>query len=1085
MKLLKKRFLMLFIALSAQIFYAQEITISGKITDDSNLPLPGVNVLVRGTNSGTQSDFDGLYTIEASQGDVLIFSYVGFSSKEVTIGVSNSINVQLTASASELEEVIVTAQGIKRDKKALGYAVSTVKSEDLEQKADTDIGKILRGKASGVRITGTGGVSGSGANIIIRGISSITGGNQPLFVVDGVPFDGSAGGANQDASNQNSSANFQSGNVSSRFADLDPNNIESVSILKGLSATALYGGQGKNGVILITTKTGSGARKKFEVTVNQSLFFNDIVLPDYQNTWGNGFQNVYGAFFSNWGARFDSQETIPNAFRVMLNRNFDLEPSQLFPNRTDLDAENVEYRPYDSQKDFFRTGTVATTSINASGALGDKGSINASYAYTDDQGFIPNNFLRRNNISLGGNYKFDNKLSVSGKFSYARTEIQSPFTDASTGSDVTIADNGSGGIASVWNILYLPRSVDINDPFQHPVTGESLWYRGGNDRMNPRWALDNTRDTNSTDRLFANFNVAYPLTEWLDVRYRVGLDNQNVRATRSINRGGNDGIHPLGYLQISNERFTIWDHSILLGIDKELSESFSLQGTLGSTLQSRIGSRDGIEGRDQIIFGLQNLSNYRTTSGIIEGTLFPGNTAPYQRETEENNVSLYATATLGFKDYLYFNASARNEWTSTLEPSNRSQFSPGVSLSFVPSSAIEGLKSENGINFLKLRVGYGTSPGFPSPYATRNVLALTPNSFQPLNGAGVTTTSIDDFLANPDLKPELTKEFEGGIEARFFKNKIGLEATFYRRDTEDLIISRPLGPETGFTSTFTNIGNVINEGVEITYDIKAIQTENFKWNLSGSYTTNFSEVEGLDDGEQILYGGISPQEPRNAAINGRQLGVIVGGRFERDENGNILVNENGYWKQDPENGVIGDPNPNWFTTINNSFTWKNLSLNMQWEYQHGGDILASTVGALIGRGLVEDTDFDRTQSIVLPGIREATGQPNDIQITATEAYFNNIGFGIDEAIIYDATHVRLREASLTYNFAKKWLEKTPFGSLSLSLVGQNLFVYAFNIPSSINYDPELNSLGVGNSQGFDYLTSWNSRRYGMSVKLTF
>ncbi len=1080
MKSRTKQILMLLLALVVQMSFAQENTITGKVTDDQGSPLPGVNIVVKNTNNGTQSDFDGLYSISASSGAVLVFSYLGFSDKEVTLGSSSTIDVQLVASTAELEEVIVTAQGIRREKKALGYAVSTVKSEDLEQKADTDIGKILRGKASGVRITGTGGVSGSGANIIIRGISSITGGNQPLFVVDGVPFDGSSGGTNQN-NRESSSGGFQSGNVSSRFADLDPNNIESVSILKGLSATALYGGQGRNGVILITTKSGANTNKKFEITVNQSVFFNDIVLPDYQDTWGNGFQNVYGAFFSNWGARFDSQETIPNAFRTSIINNFDgIEPSVLFPNRPELDAENVVYRPFDSQKAFFKTGVISTTSINASGAIGDKGSVNASYAHTNDEGFIPGNSLIRNNLSFGGTYKFDNKFTVSGKFNYARTNIQSPFTDASTGSDVALSAAGTGGIQSIWNILYLPRSVDINDPFQHPITGESLWYRGGNDRTNPRWTLNNTRDSNSTDRLFSNFNVSYDLKDWLKLTYRVGLDNQNVRAQRAINKGAKDGIHPTGYLQVTNSRFTIWDHSLLAGIDKQLSEDFSLQATLGSTFQSRIGTTDGIEGRDQIIFGLQNIGNYANASGIIEGTLFPLNTVSYQSYSEENNIAAYASATLGYKDFLYLNGSARNEWTSTLEVANRSQFSPGVSASFIPTSAFKGIKSQNGLNFLKLRLGYGTSPGFPAPYNTRNVLSLVPNAF----AGNITTTSINNFLANPDLRPELSKEFEAGIDARLFNNRLGFEVTYYNRDTEDQIIARPLAPETGFTSTFTNVGNVINEGIEITYNITPVKTENFNWTISGSYTNNQSEVKGLDEGEQILYGGIFAT-PANAAINGEQLGVIVGTRVLRDDDGNFLIDENGEWIQDPTNGVIGDPNPTWFMTLNNSIKWKNLSFNMQWEYQQGGDIYATTVGALIGRGLVEDTDFDRTQGIILPGIRQSTGQPNDIQITSTEAYFNNIGFGLDEQLIYDASHIRLREASLSYSLSSKWLENTPFGSVSLTLAGQNLFVKAFNVPSSVNYDPELNSLGVGNSQGFDYLTSWNSRRYGMSVKLTF
>ncbi len=1071
---------MLLLAFVVHLSYAQEKTISGNVTDSNGLPLPGVNIVVAGSTTGSQTDFDGNYSIIADKGAVISFSYIGFAEEEVTVGENNTINVQLTEETAELEEIIVTAQGIRREKKALGYAVSTIKSNDLEQKADADIGKILRGKAAGVRITGTGGVSGSGSNIIIRGVSSITGGNQPLFVVDGVPFDGSSGGANAE---DGSSGSFQSGNASSRFADIDPSNIESINILKGLSATALYGGEGRNGVILITTKSGKGVKKKFEFSVSQSLFFNKIILPDYQNTWGNGFQNEYGAFFSNWGAKFDSQETIPNAFRTMLLNNFGVEPSTLFPNRSDLDTPNLTYKPHDSQKDFFRTGLISTTSINASGSLSDKGSINASFSHTDDEGFIPNNSLNRNNISFGGNYKFENKFTLSGKLNYAKTNISSPFTDASNGSDVASSTSGTGGIASIWNILYLPRSIDINDPYQHPVTGESLWYRGGNDRMNPRWVLENTKDSNITDRIFGNFNISYDLKDWIKIIYRAGLDNQNQRSVRSINKGSNQGIHPNGYLQISTEKFTIWDHSIMTNINKKLSEDFILEANLGTNLQNKINFRDGVEGRDQIIFGLQNLNNYKNSSAIIEGTLFPNNTTSYQNYSEENNMALYSSVTLGYKDFVYLNGSVRNEWTSTLEPENRSQFSPGVSISFIPTSAFSQIKSQNGINFLKLRLGYGTAPGFPRPYNTRNVLSLTPNAFQNTSG-GLTTTSISRFLANPDLKPELSKEYEAGIETKIFNNQFGFEVTVYNRETENQIIKRPLAPETGFSETFTNVASIENKGIEVTYDFTPIKTDELKWDISGSYTINESKVKGLDEGEQIYIGGLF-STPGNFAKNGKPSGIIIGTQILRDINGNKLIDENGYYIQNPENGIIGDPNPKWNLTLNNGLKWKNLTFNMQWEYQQGGDIYSSTVGALIGRGLVEDTDFDRTQSIILPGIRQSTGKKNDIQLTATEAYFNAIGFGVDELRIYDATHVRLREASLSYSLSPKWIKNTPFGSVILTLAGQNLFVKAFNIPSSINYDPELNSLGVGNSQGFDYLTSWNSKRYGMSVKLTF
>ena len=1081
MKTKFKVILTLFLGLLMQISFAQSKTITGVVSDNVGVPLPSATVLVKGTSNGVTTDFDGNYTITANLGDTLVFSYVGFVSQEIVVSDSNTISVSLEEDASVLDEVIITAQGIKKEKKALGYAVSTVTSEELEQKPDTDIGRILRGKASGVRITGTGGVSGSGSNIIIRGFSSITGGNQPLFVVDGVLLDGSTGGSNQSAS----SAAFQSGNVRSGFADIDPNNIESISILKGLSATALYGGQGRNGVILITTKSGGEANKKMEISITQSVIANEIILPDYQNTWGNGFQNSYGAFFSNWGSRFDSQATIDNAFRTMTLNNFGVEPSVLFPGRTDLDSPTVEYKPYDSQDAFFRTGFISSTSINASGALADKGNFSATYSHVDDESFIPGNSLTRNNFALAASYKFDNKFSINGRINIAKTDITSPFTDASTGSDVAISTAGTGGIASIWNILYLPRSVDINgSPYQHPTTGESLWYRGGNDRMNPLWVVDNTRDLSRTNRAFGNFITSYEATDWLSLSYRGGFDITNTIAERSINKGANDGIHPTGYLQTTSSRLSIWDHSVLANIDTQLTEDISLQATLGANSQRQELFTDGSESRDQIIFGLQNHINYQNSSTIIEGTLFADNNVTYQSQNERNITALYAASTFSYKNYLYLNASIRNDWASNLEPEFRSQFSPGISASFIPTAAFSEIKSDKGLNYLKVRAGYGTAPGFPSAnYITRNFVSLNPNIVDTGNG-GTIASSIPNALPNPLLRPELSKEFEFGFDARFLENKVGVEFTYYNRDTKDQIIQRPLAPETGYTSQFTNIGNVVNEGIELVVDVTPIRTEDWNWKVSGSFSRNVSEVKGLDDGEQILYGGIF-STPQNAAINGEQLGVIVGTRVLRDAEGNRLVDENGYWIQDPTNGVIGDPNPEWFSTINNSLSWKNLTFNMQWEFQKGGDIYATTVGALMGRGLVEDTDFDRTQGVVLPGIRQSTGQTNDIQLTATEAYFNNIGFGTDELLIYDATHLRLREVSLSYNMPKKWLEKTPFGSVSLTFSGQNLFVKAFNVPSSINYDPELNSLGVGNSQGFDYLTSWNSRRYGASVKLTF
>ncbi|MDC6366698.1 MULTISPECIES: SusC/RagA family TonB-linked outer membrane protein [Flavobacteriaceae] len=1075
---------MVFVLLLSGQMFGQEKSITGTVTDSENVPLPGVNIVVEGTSNGTQTDFDGNYTIGASEGNTLLFTYIGQKDVRLVVGTDRVINVQMEEDAQALEEVVVTAQGVKQEKKALGYSVASVSSDEIESRADTDIGKILRGKAAGVRITGTGGVSGSGSNIIIRGASSITGNNQPLFVVDGIPFDASSNVANQGTATGNTSGAFQSGNVASRFADLDPNNIESVSILKGLSATAIYGSAGRNGVILITTKSGAGgSNKKFEVTINQSFFFNNIVLPKYQNTWGNGFQNVYGAFFSNWGARFDSQATIDNGFRTSILNNFGVEPSALFPGRTDLDNPNVVYRPYDSQRAFFKTGSINTTSINASGSF-EKGNFGVSFANTEDDGFIPNNRLIRNNLSVGGSYKFDNKLQVTAKLNYARTDIKSPFTDASTGSDVTSSTAGTGGIASVWNILYLPRSVDITQPFQHPITGESIWYRAGNDRTNPAWVLENTKDANNTHRVFGNFNLNYQATDWLNLTWRTTIDNSTTNTERSINKGSNDGLHPNGYLQTTAQRNTIWDHTLFAAVDKTLSKKLSLVSTIGATTRRIEFERSGNESRDQIVFGLQNHGNYVNHSPILEGTVFPSNTVTYQRYSESNNPAIYATATLDYDGYFFLTGNARNDWFSGLEKNNRSQFSWGTAISFIPTLAFPGIRSEKGLNYMKIRASFGSAPGFPGLYRTRNILNLNPAQFQSLGGTTTTTTSVDNLLANSDLKPELSKEYEVGIEARFFNSRLGFDFTYYDRETKDQIIDRPLPPESGFTGTTVNVGNVSNKGIELSFDGIPLQTEDFTWSINGNYTINESLVSGLQEGEQIFVGGLFAT-PSNQAINGMPLGVILGSAILRDDEGNKLINENGYWIQDPVNQIIGDPNPDWFMTLGSTIRYKDFSLGMQWEYQHGGDILATTVASIVGRGLVEDTDFDRTQGIILPGIRQSTGLPNDIQLTATEAYFNNIGFGTDEPTVYDATHLRLREASLAYSMPSKFLDKTPFGSVIISLVGQNLWVKSFNTPSSVRYDPELNSLGVGNSQGLDYLTSWNSRRYGLNLKLTF
>ncbi len=1063
--------LTLLLAFVVQLTFAQEKTISGNVADNQGVPLLGVNIIVKGTSTGTQSDFDGNFTIQANVGQTLEFSYVGFKTVDVEVTASTStVNVQMEEDSALLDEVVITAQGIKREKKALGYAVTTIASEEIQNRAQTDLGRLLQGKSPGVRITSTGGLAGSGTNIIIRGYSSISGTNQPLFIVDGVPFDSST--------NQQTSF-VTSANQASRFGDLDQNNIESVSVLRGLSATAMYGEEGKNGVVLITTKGGANASKKFEVSISQSLFVNNIVLPDYQNTYGNGFFNDYGPFYSNWGSPFDSQETIPSGFFTAFSNidRFDgLLPSDVFPGRTDLDNPEIPYRPFDSQKEFFRTGSIANTSINMSGTVvskdGRRTTFSSNYSYLEDKSFVPGNTVRRNNISIGGSTELSNKFTVSGKLQYAKFDKTSPMTDASFGSDVFGA-----GIASIWNVLYLPRSVDLMGyPYQLPDTGESIWYRAGNDRTNPLWVLNNTMDNNLTNRVFGNANIRYNLSEGIDLSYRFGLDYFAEDQNRGIQRGANDGSEPLGYLRNTTRQNTILDHTVMFDLDRDIvTDVLGLTVNAGLNLRRNETSTISVASRRQLPngFGLFNHSVFEERIDTQSGNSF----------IERNNIAAYVSAIFDYKDWLYINLTARNDWSSVFESSERSVFSYGGSASFIATSAFPSLKEEGSfVDYLKVRVGYGQAPGFTFPYSTRATLGVNSNAFS-LGGNQIAINSVPNFLPNPNLRPELSKEFEVGVEARLFNNRLSFDFTYYNKNTEDQIINRPVPSETGFTTFADNFGNVTNEGLEIGFNLIPLRNSDFEWSVGGNYNIN-ENIVTKTEGQIIQISGFGGGLG-NYAIEGQAYGIIQGSLVSRDQNGNLLVDDQGDYIEDSEIGIIGDPNPDWTMSVINGFKYKNWNLIAQFEYQHGGDMFLRTVNTLLARGLTTDTDFDRYQTFVLPGISATTGQPNDVQIAATDAYFINYGFGADEFNMYDVTNIRLREVALSYSFPRKLLEKTPLGSLTLTAQGYNLFVKAVNVPEGANFDPDINSVGVGNGFGFDFLTSWNSRRYGLSLKATF
>lgn len=1072
--------LTLFLALIVQITFAQEKTVSGMVTDQDGLPLPGVNIVVEGTTNGTQTDFDGNYAITAASGQTLLFTYIGQKNERQQVGAGNTINVQMSEDAQALEEVVVTAQGIKREKKALGYAVTSVGSEQLQDRAEGDVARVLSGKAAGVNITAAGGAAGSATNVVIRGLNSFSGNNQALFIVDGVPF----------ANDTNQQGDFIAGNTGgSRFLDLDPNNIANIEVLKGLSAATLYGTQGRNGVILITTKAGSTTTgpKKTEITVSQSYFSNEIAsTPDYQDDYGNGFDQAFGWFFSNWGPSFEEGGTAGWGAQSAIDENGTLAHPystassatgipQAFP---EFAGARYDWKPYDSFEEFFRPGYTLNTNINISGSSDDGNtSFNANIGYLNDEGFTPGNSFDRLNISLGGVAKLSNKFTIRGTMNYARSNVFTPPVAASRG-------NGTDGLSVYGNVFFTPRSVDLMGlPFENPIDGSSVYYRQNNSIINPRWTAKNVVYNQDTNRFNWNLSADYEINDNLNVNWRTGLDFYNERNINSSNKGGvefNSAI--FGFLQTYDNNNRIWDHFVSLNGNYDISEKLGVSFTAGATARSDFYDRSGVGSTGQIVFGVKRHFNYE-------------NQTPIQFSRKRNIVGILGSAIFDYDDYLFLNVSARRDWVSNFQSANNNITYPGASVSFLPTNAFRGIKSENGLNFLKVRASYGTSANFDtnSAYPTVGFTEQNTQIFNnPIGGGLLTTNQIAGFRANPDLKPELLEELEFGVETKLWKNRISLDFTYFKKTTNDLIVQEPLAPSTGFTVTQSNVGEIQNEGFEADFGIDLIRSENFSWNSRVNFYAD-NPIVTEQDQDQIFYAGSLAEggglfRGSNVAQKGESLGSIVGEAIARDANGDFLVNSAGNYivAEQDENGlapIIGDAVADYTMNFINTLRYKSLSLNFQINHTSGGDMLSSTVATLLGRGLITET-ADRLGTYILPGVK-ADGSVNNTQINNSTYFFSNLLFGPTETRIYDASVIRLQEVSLTYALPAKFLDRTPFGQLTFTVQGFNLWYDAYNMPDGANFDPNVQGVGVGNGQGFDFINGPSARRYGLTVKASF
>lgn len=1093
---MKKSLLMTLLLTISVVFglTAQDRKVTGKVTSaEDGSGLPGVSVQVKGTTKGTQTDVNGGYSIAVpSTGGTLVFSFVGMNNQEMQIGNKSVIDVKMANDTKQLSEVVVTAVGIQREKKALGYAVSNVKGEELAQKSEPDALRSLNGKVPGVNITSGGGAPGQGTRITIRGANSFTGNNQPLFVVDGIPFDNSV----------NSVDGFNSNTVTSNRAyDIDPNNVESMTVLKGAAAAALYGSRAANGVVVITTKSGSKTAKKgIEITYNTSYSTEKIsTIPDYQNTYTQGSnQNYNGGFIGNWGTVFPSEVDRINAqlgFNRYSKTIVDGYPEgtvphpivgvpytaarykSVFPEFLD-DKGNpipVPLQPYDIIGGFFREGKVIENAIQIA-STGDKTSLNAGVSRTTNDGIVPNSNTTRTNLTFGGNTTLANGFIVSGNVNYVRTTQSSPQSGASF-----FTDYGSGSTGSIYDrLFYLPRNFNLNGyPSENPADGTNVFYRNLD---NPLRTAKYNIYTSNVNRVYGNMALSYDVTPWLNLLAKGGI-NTYGETRHNVVRPGGSAI-PQGLVSRINLNNTEQDYTFLATFNKDINEDFGLKFLAGFNANQR---------------NFDRFSSFNT--GVIDpGLLILGSTT--NQSSGEINVSrrlygIFGELALSYKNYAFLTGSIRNDHSSTLPAANNSYYYPAVTGSLVFSDAFNIPK--NVLSFGKIRANYAVVGKDADPYQTTTPFSLTTQ----FNGPTVVSTAgISAQVGNSELKPEFTAEYEVGTELQFFNNRISVDLAYFNRVSTDLIVNARVPASSGFAFRSINAGQINNTGLELGLTLVPIKTKSgFTWTSFAAFTRLRSEVVDAGPAGELIITGVGDQNLGTIFRPGQPYGMIFGSKNARDADGNLLINEStGRPFTLPQSEILGNPAPDYTLGWTNTFSYKNFNLSALLDYRKGGKMFSVTAASLILRGQLKVSE-DREGQRVIPGVYgdpqtyEAIlegGKPvrNTTPITAFDSHFTD-GFGAygaDETNVYDVTVLRIREVTLGYQVPKSFLAKHAkfLGGLSISLSGRNLWFVAPNVLTGLNFDPEvLSSFADSNVQGFDLGSTPSTRRFGINLTAKF
>lgn len=1058
--------------------------IKGIVSDQEGGPLVGVNVLVQGTTNGTVTDENGAYSLSVTpENQILVFSYTGFTTREIAIGNSNELNVTLDEGI-QLSEMVVTALGITRAKKEIGYAIEELEGNQLQRVGETDPLRAMQGKVAGVNITGSSSQPGSATRLTIRGIKSFFGNNQALYVVDGVPFDASTNGVSFQLTGGGAYAN--------RLSDLDPNNIESVSILKGATAAALYGSRASRGVVVITTKTGAlkKGENKLKIDLSSSLNFEEIAsLPNFQNSYGTGTGFTYAQANGSWGAPFPGAVPYPTIDSInhwYRGAGYANSYTRLRQAGDERVTPRVPYQAYPNNvKDVFNRGRVNDNSITISG-----GNQNTSMALTfsrvDHDGIFPNASFDKTSIALGARSQFESGLRMGANLSYINS-IQQGLQGGAIGSASTSS--------FMARTLYQGRNWDLHgQPYEDPVTHESLFMIARGNADNPLWSAKYNGFKSDVNRYVVNINAGYAFNKWLDVDYRVGINNYSQGDLEWF-RPGSRGAGGLGSVTDLTTNFKEIESTLILSAKKRFNDKIALEARIGHNLNDRTFRDQGISGTQMLDFNIIDVDN--TVSQVSAGGSL----------NKRRLFGVFGEVTADYNQYLFLTLSGRQDWSSTLPVQNNHYFYPSASVAFVFSEALK-MSDHPILNSGKVRLNWSKVGSPANPYSLKPIYLLNLGETDNLTAgvrdidfpfAGVASSTLSNTLYDPNLKPEFTTDMEAGVDLEFFKSKVNLSFSVYKSKSTDQISNLALPTVSGFDNLLTNFGALETKGAEVSLRLNPISNKNVNWDFTTNFTRYRTIVTELREGTDELVirplfgGGITP-----VLRVGQPYGVFRGTVSARDEEGNLLIDRtNGQIINATKDEIIGNPNPEFTVGFINNFTWKGLTLGAVFDWKQGGDMYSETVNSLLGRGVLA-FQGDREKNAMINGVygdpvtlkalKDENGNKirNQTMVEVNDLWFGST-FGTnsqDEWNVFDATVYRLREVSLTYQLPSNLFKKAIKGA-TISVNGRNLWYKAPHFPDDTNFDPETSTFGDANYQGFEFQNLPSIKRYGVSLNLKF